>query len=244
MASMAGFRMRFQEAGGMPCSLENCSQLTWPETFLVADKHAGHVELQKMVKPKRVRKGVYESSCSICYPDTKKTPSPQNNKPPASRKVIYFGESSRSLFERAKEYMTDATSFSDKSQIIKHWMETHPDLNNIHPFKFRVVSGFKDCLTRQVSEAISIWHSPDSLLNSKNEYITNCITRITVQEDQLERKLREIEEEKENAKLAHRLMEFRKAKSREGKREGDVDMSKLPPPKKAKLDTPTGPRGG
>ena len=115
--------------------------------------------------------------------------------------------------------MTDATSFSDKSHIIKHWMETHPDLNNIPPFKFRVVSGFKDCLTRQVSEAISIWQSPDSLLNSENEYITNCITRITVQEDQLERKLREIEEEQENAKLAQRLMEFRNAKSREGKRE-------------------------
>ena len=102
------------------------------------------------------------------------------------------------------------------------------------------MSGFKDCLTRQVSEAISIWQSPDSLLNSKNEYITNCIRRVTVQEDQLERKLREIEEEQENAKLAQRLMEFRNAKSREGKREGDVDMSKLPPPKKAKLDTPSG----
>ena len=35
-------------------------------------------------------------------------------------------------------------------------------------------------------------------------------------------------------------MELRNAKSREGKREGDVDMSKLPPPKKAKLDTPSG----
>ena len=49
------------------------------------------------------------------------------------RKGIYFGESSRSLFERAKEHMTDASSFSDKSHIIKlegntSWSKEHPSI--------------------------------------------------------------------------------------------------------------------
>jgi hypothetical protein len=62
-------------------------------------------------------------------------------------------------------------------------------MNQPPPFRFRVFRTFKDCLTRQLSEAININRSHDNLLNSKNEYFTNCITRISVQEGALERKL-------------------------------------------------------
>jgi hypothetical protein len=104
-----------------------------------------------------------------------------------ARVGIYLAESSRSLNERASEHMRDARNFHEKSHIVKHWMDRHSDMNQPPPFRFRVLRTFKDCLTRQLSEAININMSKDSLLNSKNEYITNCITRISVQEGALGR---------------------------------------------------------
>ena len=55
---------------------------------------------------------------------------------------------------------------------------------------FKITSMFRDCLSHQIGEALRINHSRDRILNSKNEYIQNCISRITVQEDMLERKAR------------------------------------------------------
>ena len=52
---------------------------------------------------------------------------------------IYYGETSRSLFERASEHITDARKFIDKSHIMKHWMEEHPEMNNLPEFRFRVI---------------------------------------------------------------------------------------------------------
>ena len=46
---------------------------------------------------------------------------------------------------------------------------------------------FKDCLSRQISEALRINHSKDMLLNSKGEYGHNSVSRLTVQEDVWER---------------------------------------------------------
>ena len=54
--------------------------------------------------------------------------------------------------------------------------------------------------------------SRDSLLNSKNEYVQNCIARVTVEEDAYERKIRERNEEEEEILNAERLERFRKEK--------------------------------
>ena len=35
----------------------------------------------------------------------------------------------------------------------------------------------------RVSEAVTMFLSKDNLLNSKNEYVQNCISRVTVEED-------------------------------------------------------------
>ena len=53
-----------------------------------------------------------------------------------------------------------------------------------------------DCLSGQIAEAVAIMMSPDMpLLNGKCEYLSNCITRVTVNEDDLEKKRREAREE-------------------------------------------------
>jgi hypothetical protein len=50
-------------------------------------------------------------------------------------------------------------------------MTSHSDDQDNSEFIFRVLSSYKDYLSRQVAEAIKIHYNGDVLLNSKNEYI-------------------------------------------------------------------------
>jgi hypothetical protein len=90
-------------------------------------------------------------------------------------------------------------------------------------FSFKIRKQYTDCLSRQVGEAIAILLSKDQLLNSKNEYVQNCISRITIQEDSLERKQRIIREEAEEKKEETALAEF-KAKKRADSKRKDEDL--------------------
>jgi hypothetical protein len=200
LSSITGFRVKYQEAGGiqlgkmfstdlardMPCGRVSC----WP----------CKTSSEKESKNCKARSVLYETSCLICNPPKEESdnqmvsgqvegnhntatmlggrvvadPSPH----PKGRVGIYLGETSRSLHERAGEHVRDARKFHDKSHITKHWMNEHSDLMDIPPFKFRVVKVYRDALSRQLGEAVGIWMSGDTLLNSKNEYLSNCISRI------------------------------------------------------------------
>ena len=81
---------------------------------------------------------------------------------------IYFGETSRSLYEPSKEHVRNPESFSEGSHIIKQWMKHHPEERRPE-FIFSVLKNFRDCLSRPVAEAIKFHYSRDELLNSKNE---------------------------------------------------------------------------
>ena len=74
--------------------------------------------------------------------------------------------------------------------IIKHWM-----------LAFKITSMFRDCLYRQIGEALRINYTKDRILNSHNEYLSNCISRLTIEEDAWERRERYRQEE-EAEKLA------------------------------------------
>ena len=110
------------------------------------------------------------------------------------------------------EHVKDAKSFSKKSHIVKHWMSVHPEHPNPPPFKFKVTQQFKDCMSRQVAEAIRIQHTKDNILNSKCEYLQNCITRLTVNEEVWERKERERREEETEKEEADNLERFKRDK--------------------------------
>ena len=99
------------------------------------------------------------------------------------REGIYIGESSRSLHERALEHVRDAKSFSVKSHIVKHWMNSHPTLPNPPEMEFSISARFKDCISRQIGEALKINFSKDALLNSKGEYLNNTVSRLIIQEE-------------------------------------------------------------
>ena len=139
----------------------------------------------------KARNIMYESKCMVCNPATNHEEEGHDIQPAGrtqtSREGIYVGESSRSIHERALEHVKDAQSFSIKSHIVKHWMTSHPSLPNPPEMHFSVTGMFRDCLSRQISEALRINLSKDVLLNSKGEYGKNSVSRLTVQEDVWER---------------------------------------------------------
>ena len=59
-------------------------------------------------------------------------------------------------------------------------------------------------------EALRINYTKDNILNSKNEYLKNCITRLTVEEDDWQRKerdmLKETQEQLEKSQNRRSLM--------------------------------------
>ena len=74
-----------------------------------------------------------------------------------------------------------------------------------------------------MGEAIQILLSKDQLLNRKNEYIQNCISRITAQEDLYQRKARLLQEEAEERQLETDIQQF-KAQKRRAKRKTQEDL--------------------
>ena len=69
-------------------------------------------------------------------------------------KGIYVGESLRSMYERGKE----------------HWLLDHPEIEETPKFNFKIISTFKDPLTRKLAERLRIERRCQSILNYKSEY--------------------------------------------------------------------------
>jgi hypothetical protein len=157
---------------------------------------------------------MYKSKCMICNPAKYGQDDQPAGMEPAPREGIYVGESSRSIHERALEHVRDAQSFSVKSHIVKHWMTSHPSLPTPPEMEFSVTGMFKDCLSRQISEALRINHSKDVLLNSKGEYGFNSVSRLTVQEDVWERRERDRLDEEQEELNKKQVEEFRRMKSK------------------------------
>ena len=79
-------------------------------------------------------------------------------------------------------------------------------------FRYKLKRTFKDCLSRQVHEAVAIFLADEPLLNGKNEYMSNCISRVTVNEDNFEKKKREFREEMEEKERLIKLEAFKNEK--------------------------------
>ena len=75
--------------------------------------------------------------------------------------------------------------------------------------KFRITGMFRDALSRQVREAMSIFYSKDELLNSKSEYVNNCISRVSVPESDWERKERFRNEDEEELREREAVNAFK-----------------------------------
>ena len=156
---------------------------------------------------------VYESKCRICNPDIQPDGRQSEVAQPTGRDGIYIGETSRSLHERALEHVKEGESFSHKSHIVKHWINTHPELPSPPEMVFSITGRYRDCLSRQVGEALRIHYSQDNILNSKSEYRSNTITRLAIEEDAWERRERSRLEEEEDRLAKEMVDQFRRNKT-------------------------------
>ena len=217
---LTGFRVKYAEAGGTPL-INMFNQDTGKGAHCNREVcHPCDSTIEEKRQNCRERSVLYETSCKLCNPETKKPSNQQEalndqagqRTHPPGRLGVYLGETSRSLHERMAEHVEDAVKFRSGSHIVKHWMEEHKDLGEMPPWRYRTIQSFKDCLTRQLTEAIAISLSNDSLLNGKCDYLTNCISRVTVDEDAYEKKKREIREEADENERLLKIEEFKQEK--------------------------------
>ena len=95
----------------------------------------------------------YQIECQLC---------------PANSKSLYIGESSRNLYSRGKEHTSSCNGRKEKSFMWRHQREEHGGVAG--NFTARVTGKTRDCLTRQVREAVHIRRCSVPVMNSKTEW--------------------------------------------------------------------------
>ena len=129
------------------------------------------------------------------------------------KKVVkYIGETSRSGYERLCEHWRDFENLSEKSHILKHYLNCHRD-KNIKEMKMsvKIVKSYRSSFERQIGESVMINHNLREnvqLLNSKNEYNRCSIPRLTIAPTRDEI-MEEILEEQEEKKLKREILKLK-----------------------------------
>ena len=174
MAALTGFKIKYQEAGGSVLCNAFCKDLGKGQHCMRKDcPPCNGSDKRENCRSKNL---VYKSKCKICNPRSSRQEEdhhgvqPSGSKNSTPRQGIYIGETSRSLHERAFEHVRDGRTFSHKSHIVKHWINTHPDLPSPPEMEFTILARYRDCLSRQIGEALRIHYTKDIILNSKSEY--------------------------------------------------------------------------
>ena len=100
------------------------------------------------------------------------------------KETVYFGESSRSWWDRAAEHSAALRSKDSKYAIVKHWEDDHRDKDDPPGFDFKALRSHKSSIERQISEAILIEANRDKpgvkILNSKAEWGLNKLPRMRI----------------------------------------------------------------
>ena len=115
---------------------------------------------------------VYENRCTLCQVGGEESKD--------NGRGVYIGESARSLYERSKEHESDKEGRHEDSHQVKHWVLDHPELSAPPRFRFKLISSFKDALTRQITEAVRIERGGGEILNSKSEFNRCRIPRLRI----------------------------------------------------------------
>ena len=103
----------------------------------------------------------YQIECQLC---------------PDDQKEVYIGESSRNLFTRSLEHVNNFRSGLQSSFMLKHQNDKH---SGEEPnFKASVTARTRDCLARQVREAVLIRRSQVPVLNGKSEWHQPALFRV------------------------------------------------------------------
>ena len=171
-----GYRIRMTESAGTHLSRLLPSTNPWgPQACGRADCVTCHQGDERRIDCKK-RNILYESECTVCM---------ENDKDGVEKdgKGVYVGESSRSIYERAKEHTADRVGFQEDSHQKKHWLSSHEELLAPPAFKFKIISTFQDPLSRQLSGAVRIDRRGSQILNSKSEYSRCRVPRLRIDKE-------------------------------------------------------------
>ena len=105
----------------------------------------------------------YQMDCNLC---------------PEDKKWSYIGETARNLYSRSKEHVKN---YEKKKKEGESFMGRHSDEKHHGVeanFSARVTGMFRDCLSRQVSEGVSIRRCKNEVLNSKAEWHQPALWRV------------------------------------------------------------------
>ena len=154
MGNITGYRIKIMETSGS--QLRRLLPNTNPWSGRDCGRQSCYTCAQggESLEDCKRRNILYESFCTTCNPDLQEKSFRKKKLNDVTG--VYVGESGRSIFERAGEHWTDRLNQKEDFHMIKHWVIDHPDMSEPPKFHFKVVSSFKDALTRQVSEAVRI----------------------------------------------------------------------------------------
>ena len=141
----------------------------------------------------------------------------------------YYGETSRSSYERGKEHQADSISMSTDSHMVKHAVVEHEGDTEIK-FSMKVLKVHRTAFRRQIHEAVMIQRNEqNSILNSKGEYNCCSLPRLTVMMGNKEAK----EKEKEvREPLTDQEIEQEIIKMKNKKRKSEIGDAGRPPQNK------------
>ena len=123
LGKATGYRVRITESAGTPLGMLLPSTNPWGQS------DCGRGDCVPCAQPdsKRLdckkRNILYENRCTVCNKEDQK-----DGRFLKDGKGIYVGETSRSLYERAKEHEADKQAMREDSHQIKHWLTEHQDL--------------------------------------------------------------------------------------------------------------------
>ena len=91
-----------------------------------------------------------------------------------SCKAVYNGETSRSMYCRGEEHLRALNHKRKESVLWTHCAEKHD--GEVTPFQMKATGFFSDPLTRQIEEAVRIFHTRNTI-NRKGEWRKTAIPR-------------------------------------------------------------------
>ena len=155
----------------------------------------------------------YKTSCIKCLEEGKE--------------ATYYGESSRTAFERGLEHAGDFLSEKSDSHILKHQLTEHPELGKNLRFSMKVIRQHKSAFQRQVHEAVIIQMNENTnILNSKGEYNRCVLPRLGVifGEKELKKKPEKEEKGKKSSENVEADIWRNRTKSKRGENRGTEDQ--------------------
>ena len=160
--------VRLVEEAGTKLLESLCRGDPWEKTHCQRDQCTTCAPSWGKVGDCRKKNVVYEDVCLTCKD--------------ADKSSRYIGESSRTMYERGLEHVSDVKNLGTVSHIREHVLAEHPDQAQAlrdapHTlFSMQIICPARTALSRQIREAVEIGYNKTGgvILNNKEEF-TRCL---------------------------------------------------------------------